>query len=745
MNILPTSPERMATPEQLERYFDDMRRWNYDVAYSAFYAFPLAELRGVFRKPYEDFVRMAHDRGCPACIQIQSTVGFLDDTALECAQYNTDNTPYVYQHYISYGKKNFFGSFAAPGWLDYIKTIAEILRGYGFDWVVFEEPMFKFDIPGTKDTLFERFREAFPDLPYPTHQSESENYYRLQELKSNILVDFYRRLADFARKLGFQKCGIMPWFFVPTHENTPMETWNSCCPISKLAFLSDVDFIVVRMQPDNVHAEAIIGSGGEQMPQISYLENLAQNLGKPIISVNNPTDEHILNSADTPNNLLPFEFFARFTLAAAAAAPCGMSRHWYGKDYGRDAAHMALLSEVNQCLPRLGSPISPVAMIFSYAAMTRRVPRPWTETWKSFWFIAQQLLYENKIPALVFFAESLAESLARHPETKILIFGEYFPIPPEEISMLEKWLKADASRRLLYIGARNGYRWKLDAPYFEFRPKPPEMLSLFGCDAEQPIRVAAHGGKTKLNFISKNPADAFIGKNPILKCGVRGVPALKNSAELEILYTAGANNESIIFRRRIAGGGAAMFVGLSTDGCDNNLPIDLFVRHLLEEAGIAKDEYPSVQTKSDGILWNRTANGFIIISNCSGAHAVCSLPLKEGRLWDVRKGAFLQKGKKISVPPLDFRLLKIISDAHNLLDIQGQIYLNAVDDTPDYLSVNGYFGRQVKTLLLRKPLSIQFENAAASYNLQKQKEWYKAFITLPERREGKLNFKFSRL
>ena len=50
MNILPTSPERMATPEQLERYFDDMRRWNYDVAYSAFYAFPLAELRSVFRK-----------------------------------------------------------------------------------------------------------------------------------------------------------------------------------------------------------------------------------------------------------------------------------------------------------------------------------------------------------------------------------------------------------------------------------------------------------------------------------------------------------------------------------------------------------------------------------------------------------------------------------------------------------------------------------------------------------------------
>ena len=92
MNVLPTSPDGAASSEQIEQYFTDMKRWNFDVAYTAFYAFPLKEVNGPFKKPYQDFAKYAHDKGYPACVQIQSTVGFLDDVDIENAQYYSDNT-----------------------------------------------------------------------------------------------------------------------------------------------------------------------------------------------------------------------------------------------------------------------------------------------------------------------------------------------------------------------------------------------------------------------------------------------------------------------------------------------------------------------------------------------------------------------------------------------------------------------------------------------------------------------------
>ena len=744
MNVLPTSPDRTATPEQLTRYFNDMRRWNFDVAYSAFYALPLAELNGRFREPYEDFVRVAHRHGYPACVQIQSTVGYLDDVGIENAQYYTDNTTYVYQHFLAYGKKNFFGSFAAPGWLEYMKNISRTLRGFGFDWVVFEEPMLRVDIPGTKDKFHERFCMEYPDLAYPTSQDENVAYLRLQELKAKVLVEFYDKLTIYAREIGFEKCGIMPWFFVPTFENTPMETWNTSCHINKLTFLPNVDFILVRMQPDNIFAEAIIGSGGELIPQISYLENLAQNLGKPIIAVNNPTNEHVPLSADTLNNLLPFEYFARYTLAAAAAAPNGMSRHWYRKDYDDDAQHMELLTKVNACLQRLGSPVSPVALVFSYAGMMRTVPRPWTESWKSFWRIAHDLLYEKKYPVLTFFAETLEESLCRHPETRLLILNEYFPIPPAEVELLERWLDSDPSHRLLYIGAHNGYRFGLDSMYHDFGThKPPEMLRLFGCDANLPIRTMSHGDEVRLRFAGKEKSDAFLGTSPIIKSCAWGVPVFSKGADVEILYATQENCEPVIFRRQTSRGGYALFAGLATDGIRNDLPVFEFVDFLLRDAGLSAGEYPLIKTQSSGVLWNLTENGFLIISNTGEDTATCRFMRCGLRFWDVRRGAFLRNASMFRLKPLDFRLLKIVGKEKNLLDIEGQIYLRHIDDRPEALSIDGFFRKDVRVFLMKKPHRVMFMKKNISYKLQEKKGYYMINIDIPDMSEGMLIFQFS--
>lgn len=725
MNVLPTSPDGTATPEQLERYFRDMKRWNFDVPYSAFYAFPLEEVKKRFEKPYRDFALMAHDNGYPACVQIQSTVGFLDDVSLENAQYYSDNTTYVYQHFLRYGQKNFFGSFAAPGWLNYIKTITEILRSYGYDWVVFEEPMFRVDIPGTKDKLYECFKHTWPDLEYPTRQDESPAYLRLQELKSLVLVEFYRKLSAFAKDLGYRKCGIMPWFFVPTFENTPMETWNTCCPINKLTFLDDLDFIVVRMQPDNVYAQATISSCGEGIPQISYLENLAQNLGKPIIAVNNPTNEHIRLSADTPDNLLPYEYFARYTLAAAAAVPHGMTRHWYRKDYNRDNKHMDLMSETNRYLTRMGSPHSPIALVFSYAAMNRTVPRPWTETWKSFWFLAHRLLYEEKYPNLIFYADTLEQSLHIHPETKILIFNEYFPVSPREVELVEKWISSDASRRLLYIGARNGYRYQLDSLYHHFESKSPEILRLFGCDPDKSVRTVSPGEIVTLQAADANERFAFLGSRKDVRSRAYGIPCIMDESKVKILYTAGEEKGPVIFKYNTPSGGYSLFVGLSTDGLNNDLPLRQMLDLLLDDSLSQEFSYPILKNPSAGILWNKTSNGFLLVSNCDeqpGSYKISIDP--SSKLWDVRKETFMDTESAITIPPLDFHVLKILQQGQRLLDVEGQIYLTKITENPKDLRIQGFLNKPLTLKLREKPVSITLEEKNIEFSCEKNKEYY---------------------
>ena len=365
MNILPTSPDQTRTEADILQYFHDMNEWNFDVAYSAFYAFPNEKLVGEYKESYINFAKIAKEKNIPSCVQIQSTVGFLDSPdLLEAAQCFADNEPFLYAHFSEYGKKNFFGSFASEKWFEYVMNVARTLREYGFEWVVFEEPMFLPNIPGTKDPFYKVFKERYPDLEYPTRMAESPAYLKLQALKIEVMEDFYKRCVLEAKKMGYSKVGIMPWFFTPTYENTPLENWVSACDLGRITFLPELDFIIVRMQPDNIWAEAMVSSGGESLPRMGYSENLSQALGKPTIAVNNPTNEHVVPNQIGTKDLLDYEYFARFTLSAFAAAPSGMSRHWYGKNYEMDEKHMDLYTRCNPFLGRLGGAVSPVALVF---------------------------------------------------------------------------------------------------------------------------------------------------------------------------------------------------------------------------------------------------------------------------------------------------------------------------------------------------------------------------------------------
>ena len=77
MNALPVGGERLRDAEFRKRYFDDLERWGFDVAYNAFYAHSYEDVVGKFKEPYVEFATEAHRRGFPACIQIRPPVATL--------------------------------------------------------------------------------------------------------------------------------------------------------------------------------------------------------------------------------------------------------------------------------------------------------------------------------------------------------------------------------------------------------------------------------------------------------------------------------------------------------------------------------------------------------------------------------------------------------------------------------------------------------------------------------------------
>ncbi len=165
MNGLPVGPHKVSDSQSRNQYFDDLERWGFDIAYNAYYAFKYDDLVGKFKESYIEFVKEAHRRGFPACIQIQSTVCAGDRVGISEAQYHLDNTP------DKWSDTGFFASFASQAWKDYLKELTTLfVNDYGFDYVVYEEPMFRVDIPGTKDRFYERFIKEYPDIKYPESQ-----------------------------------------------------------------------------------------------------------------------------------------------------------------------------------------------------------------------------------------------------------------------------------------------------------------------------------------------------------------------------------------------------------------------------------------------------------------------------------------------------------------------------------------------------------------------------------------------
>ena len=651
MNALPVGPGGVADAQSRAKYFADLERWGFDIPYIAYYAGLFDHVVGELKPAYVEFAAEAHRRGYPACIQIQTTVCAGDRVGISEAQYDVDNNP------EAHGDTGFFASFSSRAWRDYLKELTTIfVEQYGYDWVIFEEPMYRVDIPGSKDRFHAEFTAAHPDLAYPTRRNETTEYLCVQKAKADALLDFCRELVVHAKEVGATKAGVMPWFFIPTIENTPPGTLNPSCQIQRISAIPELDIIVVRMQPDNVYCDTMRTSDDlSKSPKLYYSEILAHSLGKDVIAVNNPTDEH----TDYPAcPLIPFEFFRDYTLAALAACPGGFTRHWYGQNYGKDTKHMELLADAASFTSRLGQPCAPVAFVFSYSGTQHAEPYTYETVFPFYWMLAERLQLQGRMPMLTFFADTLEEDLARHPEVQLLVLEEHFPLTSDQMTAISHWWQSEEKRGVVAFGTGLGFCANTDLP--GVRP------SSDGCP-----------GVFELIGLKQEEEPQFTAGKPIV---LRDVSRIRRSAFLRDLADVGASTIANV--RRVFGSRATVLY--EVDMPDTHLPVvaewrDRATLALFCGFGISRDTLDAVEKAiryalrevdfaglmldrcSEGILWNINKQDYVVVSNLSDKPGVATGKPGRANFWDCREGKMLPDGDvEIKVDAKSFRVFRVV-------------------------------------------------------------------------------------
>ncbi len=752
MNGLPVGPRTVATKEGLDKYFADLERWNFDVPYNAFYAHPMRLITGEFRQPHIDFTRRAKEIGLPACIQIQISVARAEDIPVEGnAQYYHDDTPDIREHWHPrpQGSMDFFASFASQTWRKFLKNLISIFRHYGYNWVVFEEPMLRTDIPGKKDPLYELYRMQYPGREYPGRTNDSEEYYLLQRLKRDVLVDFFRELTSHARKEEFDMIGCMPWFFTPTHENTPWETWAPSSDQGRLAYLENMDFLVVRMQPDNPFVETTISEGGEALPRQAYIESMAHHFGKPIMAVNNPTNEH--NRSHDEDTLIPYDYFAPYTCAAAAASPHGMTRHWYAKDYDADAKHMKLMTEVNELLPRLSTPVTPYAIVFSYAGVERILPRGWRQTWKHLYFMLSRMVFSEGLPLHILFGESAREQIERCPELECIFLTPFFPLPPEEVAYLKKWVSGSSERRLVFLGAHNGVSFDIQCRHSALRIRPNEVVELFGIDATKHIHIMPFSNQLRLVGATEDESKLFWGKTITIRCG--GFPQFcfneQARKDIDIIYRTEAGDPVVFEKTCGRDGGRALFIGCSLDGVDESFPLNALLKYLNVGWRISKNTTfplpPLTTTTPDTILWNLTNSQYLVVSNIDSHPSSFRIRTfgDQWEVWDIKSQQFISVDDALTIPGYSVMCFRLLEKHGSLIDVSGQIYLNKITEENNNATIRGYFKTNILIVSRTEPTAAyQGDDQLDFESVQKEGFFRTNVLNIPER-QSPLIIRFS--
>lgn len=487
----------------------------------------------------------------------------------------------------------------------------------------------------------------------------------------------------------------MPWFFIPTTENTPEGTLNPSCDVGRIADLPGLDFLVARMQVDNIHAGVMrTGDDLTNSPSLQFVEIMAHSLGKDVIAVNNPTDEHAASGCP----LIPFDLYRDATIATLAAAPSGFTRHWYGKNYGEDSKHMELLSEVAGYAARLGRAQSPVAFVVSANGMQHAEPWNYEAVFQRYWAVAKQLAHAAHVPLLTFHGETLAQNLADHPEVQVLIFDGHFAQTVEQMSVISDWWEDMRKRAVMAFASGIGYAADPNLP----GPRPcsqslPGVFELIGLKQED---LPQYGGDAPIRIrdVARVRRSAFLGGDfdlPVNK--VANTRRVFGSRAI-VLYEVDEGDSKIPvvaeWRDKTT---LAMFCGFGLSQETAGLA-EKAIRYILREV----DAPPLwLDDCGEGILWSATKHNYVVVANLSDKAAEATVKPGRSTVWDSKEQKMLPDDMpRIKVKPHSFGVYRIVGRRSKFFDILGVSCLQSVVDGAGRAEISVLAG-QTTTLVLR--------------------------------------------
>ena len=701
MNLLPVRPENIADVDSRTQYFNDLEHLSFDIPCCTCYALPYDEVVDRLRSSYAEFVEEAHRRQYPACVQIQSTICADSKLDIGEAQYDISNNP------VKWGEKGFFASFSSDAWKDYLKRlISFFVKEVGFDYVLFEEPVYRVDIPGSKDRFYKKFTAEHPELDYPKAREESIGYLSIQEAKADALVGFYSDLAAYAKSAGAQKVGVVPWSFIPGIENTPEDTLNPSCDIDKIAAIPDIDLLAVRMQPDDIYSNTMhTGDEMQKSPKLYYVEIMAHAQGKDLITVSNPIDEHKDPSGSA---LLPFDIFRDATLASFAASPNGFIRNGYGESQSDAAAYMEFLSEAAQYAGRLGQPKSPVAFVFSYSGTRHAEPLTYETVFSHYWMLAKQMAFKAHLPMLTFYADTLEHNLLEHPEVRVLVFEEHFPLNSDQMSVVRDWWQAGNEKHaILAFGSGKGFSADINLPGEQpITQALPGIFEMIGLRQEDKLQ-ADFDNHINLQDVSRVRRSAFLGDNTELNISkIANVRRIFGSRANVLFETIVGDTRIPVVAEKRDRSTLALFCGFGISS-ETAAAAENAIRYVLREM-----DYPylMIDSCSDGILWNINKNDYTVMCNISNEKGSAVGHPGRANFWDCRARKMLPDGDpQFKFEPNSFQIYRVVGRRSKFLDVLGASYLRNLTDGAGRAEIELIAGKETVLLLRASPKEISVD------------------------------------
>ena len=703
MNALPVELRKIVDADGIPAYFRDLERVGFDVAWINFRADEFHSDVERHRQACLDFAAEARRVGCPACIRIPTMICSTAHLGVQEAQYDFSNK------HLSSGPESFYASPASDAWKERVKGLVTLfIRDLDFDWVVVEEPAFLVDVPGTKDRLHGRFSEAHPDEAYPSSTEETSEFLMVQQLKADVAAGFCLDIAAHAKELGAKRVGVVPQTFLPSARAKAERIPRTAADLGRIAQSADVDFLVTGMDPSSVLSGAVLLDGEPaKSPDVYYAEVAAHSLGKPVIVTVSPAAGTALAAQMPPN------FCTDVVMSSLAAGAVGFIGVGCDNDAGEGKCCEKAVCDAASCSARLGHPFSPAAFVFSDSGGRHAPPNDYETVFRHYWAFAKGMATRAHMPLLTFHSESLQTSLAQHPEVRVLIFEEHFPMSVEQMLVIRDWWETPERRVIVAFASGEGL--SADPGYPGARPctqSLPGVLELIGLKQDADQLSYAHERPIGARDVSRVRRSAFLQSDTDTTFGKVADVRRVFGSRASILYEADLDDPRIpIVAEWKDRATLAIFCGFGLDK-DTAHAAELAVGYALRETNSLIDV---VAECSDGLIWNINRHGYLILTNTSDKKGTAVGKADRSTFWDCRQQKMLPDGDAVfSVAPHSFEMYRVVGRRSKFFDITGVSYLRSLMDGAGRADIDILAGKQTTLVLRNVPREVTVDGKSCA-------------------------------